>query len=94
MSEFVCVFPFPDGDTRVTQLFILFRAIEGPTSTGGEIFYIHAAKCLYRGVWKVVLRVVSPCPYLFLGVPFYSSKGRPGLQVVGNRIGIDRGMAR
>jgi hypothetical protein len=32
-SEFVYVFPFLDGDARMTQRFILVR--EGPTSSGG-----------------------------------------------------------
>jgi hypothetical protein len=35
MSEFVCVFPLPNGDARMTQRFILVRAREGPTSSGG-----------------------------------------------------------
>ena len=30
--------------------------------------------------------------YSFLSLPFYSSKGRPRLQVVGNKIRLDRGV--
>ena len=40
----------------------------------------------------VVLRVSSPHPFLCL--PFYSSKGRPRLHGVGDRIGVDRGVVR
>jgi len=61
MSEFVCVLPFPNGDARVTQRFILVRAEEGPTSSEGEILYCLAPKFLYRGEYKrVLLRVLSP----------------------------------
>ena len=35
-----CVFPFPDGDARKTQRFILVRAREGPTSSGGREFVL------------------------------------------------------
>ena len=34
-SEFMCMFHLPDGDARMTQRFILVRAKEGPTSSGG-----------------------------------------------------------
>ena len=39
-SEFVCMLPFQDGDTRMTQRFILVRAREGPTSSGGGDFVL------------------------------------------------------
>jgi len=32
--------------------------------------------------------------YPFLCLPFYSSKGRPRLHVVGDRVGVDRGVVR
>jgi len=35
-----------------TQIFILVRAREGPTSSGGESSYYFAPKCLYRGEYK------------------------------------------
>ena len=60
-SEFVSVHPFLDGDIRVTQRFILVRAKEGPTSSGGETLYYLAPNCLYRGEYKWMwLRVLSP----------------------------------
>jgi len=40
----------------------------------------------------VLLRVSSPHPFLCL--PFYSSKGRPRLHGVGNKIWVDRGVVR
>jgi soluble cytochrome b562 len=39
-SEFVCVLPFPDGDARRHKDFILVRAREGPTSSGGGMFVL------------------------------------------------------
>ena len=38
--KLVCVFPFPDRDARKTQRFILVRAREGPTSSGGGEFVL------------------------------------------------------
>ena len=32
----MCMLPFPDGDARWTQRLILVRAIESPTSSGGD----------------------------------------------------------
>ena len=48
MSKLVCVFPLPDGDARKTQRFILVRAREGPTSSGG------------RGMFSIILHL-SAC---------------------------------
>jgi len=60
-SKLVCVFPLPDGDARRTERFILVRAREGPTSSGGDVFYYLAPKCLYRGEYRRVLRrILSP----------------------------------
>ena len=60
-SKLVCVFPVPDGDARMIQRFILVRAKEGPTSSGGDVFYYLAPKCLYRGEYRrVLLRILSP----------------------------------
>jgi len=57
----VCVLPFPDGDIRMTQRFILVRTREGLTSSGGETLYYLAPKCLYRGEYKWMWpRVLSP----------------------------------
>jgi len=39
-SEFVCMFSFSDGYARWTQGFILVRAKEGPTSSGGREFVL------------------------------------------------------
>ena len=57
----MCVFSFSDGDARWTQGFILVRAKEGPTSSGGASLYYLAPKCLYRGEYKKdSIRVLSP----------------------------------
>jgi len=53
--KLVCAFPFPDGDARKTQRFILVWARRGPTSSGGRYFYYLAPKCLYRGEYKLGL---------------------------------------
>jgi len=46
MSEFMCVFSFPDGDAIWTQGFILVLAREGPTSSGGRVCIIlHLSAC-------------------------------------------------
>jgi len=46
-SEFVCVLPFPNGDARVTQRFILVRAKEGPMSSAGRLCIIlHRSACI------------------------------------------------
>ena len=69
--------------------------------------YYLAPKCLYRGEYKrMLLRVLNPSwlwwcatcvpdvsPDIVLSIPFYSSKGRPRLQGVDVRVGLDRGLA-
>ena len=69
----MCVLPFPDGDTRMTQRFILVRAREGPTSSeGGETLYYLAPKCLYRGEYKWMWpRVLSPSRWWCVRIVFY-----------------------
>jgi len=44
--------PFLDGYARVTQRFILVRAKEGPTSSGGKSVNYLAPKFLYMGEYK------------------------------------------
>jgi len=45
-DKLVCVSPFLDGDARKTQRFILVRAREGPTSSGGDVSIIlHLSAC-------------------------------------------------
>ena len=43
----MCVLPFLDGDTRMTQRFILVWVREGPTSSGGErlCIILHLSAC-------------------------------------------------
>ena len=56
----MCVFSFLDGDARWTQGFILVRAKEDPTSSGGREFVLSCTKCLYRGEYKKdSMRVLS-----------------------------------
>ena len=49
MSEFMCVLPPPDGDTRMTQRFILVRSREGLTSSGGGrlCIILHLSACTW-----------------------------------------------
>jgi len=83
-SKLVCVFPLPDGDARKTQRFILVRVGEGPTSSGGDVFYYVAPKCLYRGEYKPVsLKILSPrwkrCMVVILRVLSYVFLSQPPL---------------
>ena len=71
---------------------------------GGGCFDYLAPKCLNRGEYKSVLWwmlssrwkrcVVVLLRISFLCLPFYSSKGRPRLHGVGDRVGVDRGVVR
>ena len=46
MSEFVCVFSFPNGYARLTQVPILVQAKEGPMSRWGRVCIIlHLSAC-------------------------------------------------
>jgi len=72
MSEFVCVLPFSDGDTRMTQRFILVWAKEGPMSSGRATLYYLASKCLYRGECKRMWpRVLSHSRWWCVRTVFY-----------------------
>ena len=103
----MCVFPLPDGDARKTQRFILVRARECPTSSGGDVSIIlHLSACTGRIQVGIVVDSKSEMeamygysctcvpPYPFLCPTFYSSKGRPRLHGVDNKIGVDRGVVR
>ena len=96
MSEFVCMLPFPDGNARKHRDLSWFGQEKALRPAGEESLYYFAPKCLYRGEYKrgmecgdvsctttygwcvMLYRVIV---YLFLGLPFYSSKEKPRVQL-------------
>jgi len=51
-SEFVCVFPFPDGDAKRHKDLSWFGQEKALRPAGEESLYYSAPKCLYKGEYK------------------------------------------
>jgi len=85
-SKFVCVLPFPDGDSRRHKDLSWFGQEKALRPAGEGSLYYLAPKCSYRGEYNRDMECVSStaygvAPILFLSPPFYSTKERPRIQV-------------